>query len=228
MAPMLSRRYSPQELEEILDRALRMQPSVTPSGYRYEEIADAAREVGVDEPTLAAAMRDMVKRGAVEAPESERLRSRNRFVRHAGVWGAFAGFFFLINFSDNVFGNGREWWFEFPVISWGVILAIHAVFYVFPTPKAPKALARRSPDPRIEYDARNLSAVLATRMPRVRVASNTNPRVSRAADRPPAAPRSVDANRDRDAELEQGELDAADLEQAELEQAARAVSRRDT
>lgn len=164
--PMLSRRYSPKELEEILDRALALQPT----GYRYEEIAAAAREVGVDEPTLAVAMRDLVKRGAVEEPESERLRRRNRFYRHAGVWGAFVMFFFLLNLFSNLDGHGRvEWWFQFPSVVWGVIVAVHAVFYYFPTPKPSPPRAARSADPRIDYDARMMSSLLQTRMPRMRV-----------------------------------------------------------
>ncbi len=192
-APTLSRRYSPKELEEILDRALALQPVAdTTTGYRYEEIASAAREVGVDEPTLAAAMRDMVKRGAVEAPASDQLRRKNRFYRHAGIQAAFAAFFFLLNFSDNVFGNGREWWFEFPVVSFGVLLAIHAAFYFFPTPKAAQPLSRRSPDPRIEHDARALSHLIATRVPRVRVAPIAPAPVARAAAE----------RRDQEAEIE--------------------------
>ena len=169
----LSRRYSPKELEEILDRALSLQPS----GYRYEEIAAAAREVGVDEPTLTAAMRDLVKRGTVEEPESDRLRRRNRFYRHAGVWGAFVVFFFLLNLFDNLDGHGRvEWWFQFPSIVWGVIVAVHAVFFYFPTPKASPPRAVHPVDPRADYDARLVSSMLQTRMPaRMRVEPAPSP-----------------------------------------------------
>jgi hypothetical protein len=193
--PALSRRYSPKELEEILDRALRLQPDPAPTGYRYEEVAAAAREVGVDEPTLLSAMRDMVKRGAVTAPETDRLRSRARLQRHAGVWGAFAAFFFFINLFDNVFGNGREWWFEFPVVSWGVFVAVHAVFHFFPSPKTSRPLARHTADPSIEADARAVGRYLAER-PRARFAVPHEPPIDA---RDEAA---LQAEREADADLE--------------------------
>jgi serine/threonine-protein kinase len=205
--PSLSRRYSPRELEEILDVALRMQPSVD---YSHDEVVAAAREVGADEISLNVAMRDLVKRGQVDIPAEDMHRSRVRLYRHVGIWLVVSFGLFLMNATE----RSHEWWFQYTMISWGIAVGIHAVMAFFKAPRKPRRmLRRRSPDPNLEREAYVVSSVLQAAPPRMRVGSAPEPlqpRVRVAAPPSAAPPRTsaTDPRREkRLAEIE-AEIDA--------------------
>ncbi|WP_348652836.1 protein kinase [Polyangium sp. y55x31] len=137
-------RYSTQELGQAIALALERKAKMEAEGrkYAYADLAAAAREVGVEEEELRAAL--VALRPALdpapaappapaEGPALRRARQKQKLVRHAAMWGVFSVFFFLL---DMVTAGGM-WWF-FPVLGWGVGLATHAVKYLFPVDPTPE------------------------------------------------------------------------------------------
>lgn len=159
--PTLSKRWSARDLEEIFDRALAVQRT----GYGYGEVLAAAREIGVDDGALHAALQQLERRGAVE-PRAELLAGQHRgLMRHAGIWLAVSFGLFLMN----VFDPSSVWWFQWTMISWGIAVAIHAVVSFTRGPRRHK-LGRRSKDRMIEADAAEVARFLEARHAPVRIA----------------------------------------------------------
>ncbi len=52
-----------------------------------------------------------------------RIKAKKAFLKHGGVYVAVGLFFLVMNIAT--FSDGREWWFFFPMIPWGVGLLIH-------------------------------------------------------------------------------------------------------
>ncbi len=198
MPPMrmtLSQRYSPRELEEILDRALRMQPG---DGYRHDDVVAAAREVGIDDPTLRVAMRDLVKRGAVEVPPEDVHRARMRLFRHVGIWLVVSLGFFLMN----VFDRGTGWWFQSITIIWGIAVGIHAVTTRFKSPRRQRRLLHyRIRDPRADADAQVVANALGRATSKARVDTREKLRVAPVTTNAAEAARLAEIQEEVDAEL---------------------------
>jgi hypothetical protein len=159
--PVLSKRWSARQLEEIFDRALAVQHT----GYGYGEIVATGRELGVDDGALHAAMRQLERRGAVD-PRPEVAAARHRgLVRHAGIWLSVSLGLFLMN----VFDPSSVWWFHWTMISWGIAVAIHAVVSLTRGPRKHK-LGRRTKDRMIEADAAAVARFLEAKHAAVRIA----------------------------------------------------------
>ncbi|MDI1451517.1 protein kinase [Polyangium sp. 6x1] len=143
--PITAGRYSTQELGQAIALALERKAKMEAEGrkYAYADLAAAAREVGVEEEELRAAI--VALRPAIEpalaAPAPvraeeralERARQKQKVMRHAAMWGVFSVFFFLLDMVT----SGGHWWF-FPVLGWGVGLAAHVVKYRFPVDPTPE------------------------------------------------------------------------------------------
>ncbi|NUP13721.1 MAG: serine/threonine protein kinase [Polyangiaceae bacterium] len=142
----LSRRYSTKEVADIFDRALAVQQR----RFRYDEIAEAAREVGLDERTLQDAMHELSKRGSVEPTDQQRAADKMRVKRLLAIWGVFAAFFFLLNIFEP-----RDLWFQYPVICMGVPFGLAIVRILFRAPK-PMPLTTTA-DPAIEHDVSRMT-----------------------------------------------------------------------
>jgi serine/threonine-protein kinase len=157
-----TRRYSTQELAEIFDRAL----SVQPKKYGYDDVVQAAQEVGLDELTVQQAMMSqLVDRGTIEANEAEKARTHAEIKRLLAYWGLLAAFFLLINLSSG-FDRGDGVWFQIPSFILGLPFAIKIVRLVFPS--GHKKKPRVAADQALEVDARRLTQFLAQR-PRLRI-----------------------------------------------------------
>jgi serine/threonine-protein kinase len=132
-----SDRYSTQELGQVLSRAIERQAQSLGAGKRYtrSDLVEAAREVGIDDETLDATLLEL--RAALEPPaearEAERRREKQALSRHVALWAVFGVFFFALDMLT----AGGKWWF-FPVLSWGVGLAAHAIKYFFPVDPSPE------------------------------------------------------------------------------------------
>ncbi|MDC3961598.1 protein kinase domain-containing protein [Polyangium jinanense] len=138
-------RYSTQELGQAIALALERKAKMEAEGrkYAYADLAAAAREVGVEEGELRAALLalrpalDPVSPATPPAPAegqtARRARQKQKLVRHAAMWGVFSVFFFLLDMLT----AGGVWWF-FPVLGWGVGLAAHAVKYLTPVDPTPE------------------------------------------------------------------------------------------
>jgi serine/threonine-protein kinase len=135
-------RYSTQELSKVLELALVRQAQATQQGgrYTYQDLVEAAREVGLDEDSLQAAITDL--RPALTLPEEQRAAERRKqkqaLQRHAALWLVFSFFFLAI---DLLTVGGH--WFFFPVLSWGVGVAAHAIAYLFPVERTAEDEERR-------------------------------------------------------------------------------------
>jgi hypothetical protein len=123
-----ARQFTNEEAEEILRRALQRQSE---AGLSREDLVAAAREVGVSEGALLEAA-DEVERGRAERGVTERLKAekRGRFVSHATAYAAVSVGLFLLNLATNlatVTDQVPRWWSLFPLVGWGIAVAIHAV-----------------------------------------------------------------------------------------------------
>lgn len=181
-----TRRYSTQELAEIFDRAL----SVQSKKYAYDDVVQAAQEVGLDELTVQQAMMtQLVDRGIVEASQAEKARVQVEIKRMLAYWGLIAFFFLMINLSSG-FDRGDGIWFHIPAFILGLPFAIKIVRLVFPSGHKKKPHVQT--DQALDVDARRLTQFLAAR-PRVRI--EPPPAVRVASVPPPSSGTQVTAQR---------------------------------
>ena len=181
----LSRRYSTQEMTNIFDRALAVQRR----RFGYDEISQAAREVGIDEVSLHMAMDELSNRGAVDRSERQREEATAKVKRLGAIYGVIAAFFFLLNL-----GTWRgTLWAQVPVVCIGLLFGLAIVRQLFPKPSKRSLLASR--DPALEYDVHQLSRLLAARAPMRIVAPPASPQV-RIAERPPSTLEQAEAEVD--------------------------------
>jgi serine/threonine protein kinase len=135
--PITGSRYSTQELGQAIALALERKAKAEATGgkYDYDDLKAAANEVGIDEKDLRealASLRPALPPAPVKVSD-RRLRAKQKLQRHAAMWGAFSVFFFLL---DMVTAGGE--FFFFPVLGWGVGLAVHAIRYYFPVDPTPE------------------------------------------------------------------------------------------
>lgn len=156
---MTGSRYTTQELGQAIALALDRKAKAEATGgkYDYDDLKAAANEVGIDEKELRTALASL-RPALPPAPEqmsARRLRAKQKLQRHAAIWGAFSVFFFLL---DMVTAGGE--WFFFPVLGWGVGLAVQAIKYYFPVDLTPEeeAIERRLEEQRHEKAMRKLAA----------------------------------------------------------------------
>jgi hypothetical protein len=67
------------------------------------------------------------------------VKKKKGFLTHLSVYVAMAIFFLAMNIAT--FSEGREWWFFFPLIPWGVGILIH-YFTVFGLPGTQKLIEK--------------------------------------------------------------------------------------
>ncbi|NUO53715.1 MAG: serine/threonine protein kinase [Polyangiaceae bacterium] len=163
-----TRRYSTQELSEIFDRALGVQKKK----YAYDDVVEAAQEIGLDELTVQQAMGQLVERGAVESSQAERARAVAQAKRYAAIWGVIAGFFVLINLAT---WDHDRFWAPKPIIVFGAIFGFLIVMKLFPG--AGKKAPRVQGDQALAADAHRMTQYLAAR-PRARIDAGIAPPVS--------------------------------------------------
>lgn len=130
-------RYSTQDLGQAIALALERKAKAEENGgkYDFDDLKAAANEVGIDEKDLRAALASLQPAlpPVVETWSDRRLLDRQKLKRAAAMWGAFSAFFFFLDMAT----AGGEW-FAFPVLSWGIWLAVKAVRYYFPVDLTPE------------------------------------------------------------------------------------------
>lgn len=126
--------YTRAEADEILRRALAEQ---TEGDISHEDLVAAAREVGIPEASIeAAADRLGDHRELQHQIALLRRRKRRAFVRHLVVFTIINAGIFAFDWFD-----GGPWFFQFPLIVWGVVLTLFALIQLAPNPES---LARRA------------------------------------------------------------------------------------
>lgn len=198
-------RFSTAEVQEILQRALERQERAGKT-YAQSELVEAAREVGIDDASLRDATNELVERGWLERTPAQRERERQKLVRHVASWAVFSVFFFLLD----LVGSGGVNWFYYPMLGWGVGVAMHYVRWRFPVAlsdkerekKRRKSDRRRGVEPLREAAVEaGLSALLTATSHRARVAApSATPRLRVEAEAGSKAPSG--ATRELDAEAE--------------------------
>jgi serine/threonine-protein kinase len=130
-------RYSTQDLGQAIALALERKAQAEANGgkYDYDDLKAAADEVGIDEKDLRAALASLnpVVPPALETWSDPRMVERQKLKRAAAMWGAFSAFFLLLDLAT----AGGEWSF-FPILGWGIWLAVKAVRFYFPVELTPE------------------------------------------------------------------------------------------
>jgi hypothetical protein len=114
------RRYEESEARAILDRALRR--DAVREGIEHDDLVAAAREVGISEETLGAAIQEVERSRTEDEVRRTIVRRRRRdLANHALAYLLICGSLTLVA----LFLTGG-WWFLWPVILWGTGLVFHA------------------------------------------------------------------------------------------------------
>jgi eukaryotic-like serine/threonine-protein kinase len=126
------RSFSTQQVSQILRRAVDLGERRRP-GLSRDDLAQVAREVGVPDTAVDAALAELARPKAIAerrprrrwsklSPAARRRRQILRFKRHAAVYGVFCLFFIALD----VF-SGPGVWAMWPILGWGIGVALHAV-----------------------------------------------------------------------------------------------------
>lgn len=132
-------RYSRQEVEEILRRAAER----THEGgdhFAHEELVAAAREAGIDVGALeSVALERSIEREDRRAIEVWDGRRKRRFASHLITYLIVHAGFFAMNLL-----TGGSWWVLWPLVSWGMLVALHAARSLrAPSPEQIEKITRR-------------------------------------------------------------------------------------
>ncbi|MFC1863451.1 2TM domain-containing protein [Thermodesulfobacteriota bacterium] len=120
-----SRQYKSDEVDRIIRRALQLKRDEMIS---HDDLVDMAKELGLDSQTLETAIEqeqqafDYLKTRKVRI-----IRRKAKFHRHLWSYIIVMGALILIN----IFTPG-PWWFQWPVLGWGIGLALHFRAAYFP------------------------------------------------------------------------------------------------
>ena len=119
------RRYSPDEVSRIIKRAFRPGQG---DAISYQELSEIARELGVEPDRLDEAIQqDLAGRDLEEAREKWLRHKRSSFNGHLWSFLIVGAGLLLVN----IFAGGG-WWFQWPLLGWGIGLAFHIKSAFFP------------------------------------------------------------------------------------------------
>lgn len=133
--------YSRDEVEEILRRAAERTHEGGADGLTHDELVAAAREAGIDTTAVESAVTELaIDRQDRLAVEHWNARRRSGLVSHFTTWLVVNGGLFLINLLA-----GGVWWFFWPMLAWGIFVALHAASALrAPTPDQVQRVTRRA------------------------------------------------------------------------------------
>lgn len=131
------RRYSHDEVSAILEKALQHQGGA--GGITREELAETARELGIDPTRLEEAITDHEMNAGIEqAREQWKLRRKRKFFEHLRSYIIVNAILIGINVV-----SGDFFWAIFPLLGWGIGLAFDAAEAFFPSEEKVERGARR-------------------------------------------------------------------------------------
>lgn len=158
-----ARKYSDEEVRAILDRALKGDGGDA-GGLSHADLLAIGEQVGVSPEAMSRAAEEMLEAKVDAAAERAIASGRRRWLAaHAVVFGVINGLLFAIN----ALTTPGEWWVLFPVVFWGLALALHAGLALGVQPSA-RAIERARR--RLEQSGRSRAA-------RVRVAPTVSEQV---------------------------------------------------
>ena len=120
------RRFSTDEVGELIDLAARLDDLVDSSGLSYDELVRVAGEVGISREAIERAIAtDRAERRRLAKQAKKRVRRRMRFVRHTVVYAVVVSSLLLIDAL-----NGGGWWFYNVAALWGALLALQGMKFL--------------------------------------------------------------------------------------------------
>ena len=118
MNESLSKRYSKDDVDRIIRRALKLKKE---DSISHQELIDTAGEFGIDLETLETAIEaDKQEFEKERARKNQILRSKARFHRHLWSYLIVIGGLMGINIM-----TPGPWWFQWPALGWGIGLAFN-------------------------------------------------------------------------------------------------------
>jgi plasmid stability protein len=117
-----ARKYSDDEVREILERALTGE-NADPTSITHGDLVAIGEQVGLTPEAMARAARE-VTQAKLDGAATRSLKSRRRKLlgAHAALYAVINALLFTVNFLS----TPGEWWFLFSVVFWGLALAAHA------------------------------------------------------------------------------------------------------
>jgi len=113
------KKYSREEVDAILARALRAKDD----GMTHEELVAAAKEVGVSEEAIANAAEEIEREGMLSREtQAARKRQIRAFFSHFWAYAVVIGALAIMNIY---FIGGPPYWFQWPLLGWGIGIAMH-------------------------------------------------------------------------------------------------------
>ena len=110
-------KYTSEEVTRIIRRALEMKREET---VNHQDLMHTAEELGIDPETIAEAIKKDKAELEAERAQKERLqRKKEGFHRHLWSFIIVNAGLFLINLL-----TPSPWWFQWPLLGWGIGLAL--------------------------------------------------------------------------------------------------------
>lgn len=129
----MGRNYKDREVDAILQRALSEQGDI-----EHDDLVAAAAEIGVSRDAIERAVERLDERSEeAEAVAEARQKRKQRFQASMMTFVIVNIFLFSI---DLLTGGG--WWFYWPLLSWGMLMALQGAKLLQPEP-VPKALLKQ-------------------------------------------------------------------------------------
>ena len=120
------RRFSVEEVGELMDLAGRLDDLATSTGLSYDELLRVADEVGISRAAIErAVVEERADRRRTNKHARKQVRRRMRFIRHATVYLVVVSSLLLI---DALGGGG--WWFYYVAAIWGAMLALQGMKFL--------------------------------------------------------------------------------------------------
>jgi hypothetical protein len=119
------RQYTRDEVDRIIRRALRLKRDEL---INHDELLEMAEELGVDSQTMEAAVEEEQETfDYKKAWKLKMIRRKAKFHRHLWSFIIIIGALIIINIM-----TPGPWWFQWPVLGWGIGLAFHFRAAYFP------------------------------------------------------------------------------------------------
>jgi len=116
------RRYDDEDVKAVIARAVERQSG---GALTHADLLGIGEELGLSKDDIEnAALEVSEKRRETEATRAIVSRRRKWLALHGLVFAVLNGLLFTIN----ALTTPGEWWFLFPVVSWGLLLLLHAGF----------------------------------------------------------------------------------------------------
>jgi len=133
------RRYTQEQVEGILQRALQRQQGTGAGNISHDDLIATAQELGIDPSQLEMAIMEQSEVGAVEDAKKAWLAKQKRsFYEHLRSYLIINGILVVINLI-----TGGDAWVMWPILGWGIGLAFDAANTFWPSEKEIEKGARK-------------------------------------------------------------------------------------